>query len=404
MTTGHREPRHDPSRIREHRTDLDLFNDDVLRDPYPVYAELRARASAVFLERHDAWAISRYDDVREALSNWRSFSSAHGVALNDPVNRGQRGTVLASDPPAHRTLRSILSEQLAPRGLQRLRAGLERSAALLVDSLVAQGSFDAVTDLAQVFPLSVVADLVGIPDSVRGCLLPWADATFTVFGPENDRTRRAWAAHAEMVRWCRSVPADALTPGSWGRAIFEAAETGLIDHASAPALLSAYTTAGIDTTVHALSHAVLMFADNPDQWDLVRAGDVDVLDAFDEVLRHDSPVQAFTRVTTTSVDLAEVSLPAGARVVLLFGSGNRDERHYPDPDRFDITRRPGDHLSFGRGIHACAGQGLARMEAAAILSALAQRVRRWHVGPPVRHLNNVLRGLAELPVEHLELA
>ncbi|GAA1908492.1 cytochrome P450 [Streptantibioticus ferralitis] len=386
------------------RTDLDLFSDDVLADPYPVYADLRAQASAIFLERHGAWAIPRYDGVREALSNWRVFSSARGVALNDAMNSAQQGTVLASDPPEHRALRSVLSEQLAPRGLQRLRGDLERSATQLVDALVERDSFDAVTDLAQVFPLAVVADLVGIPDSVRNRLLSWADASFTAFGPLNDRTRKSWEARKEMFRWCRSVRASELAPGSMGRAIFEAADAGIIDHASCAPLLSAYTTAGIDTTVHALSHAVLMFAENPDQWDLVRDGDVDVLDAFDEVLRHDSPVQAFTRVTTTSVDFEDVTVPAGERVVLLFGSGNRDERHYTDPDRFDVTRKPSDHLSFGRGVHSCAGQGLARMEASAVLSALARRVRRWHVGAPVRHVNNVLRGLASLPVEQVELA
>jgi len=269
--------------------------------------------------------------------------------------------------------------------------------------LIEKGSFDAVADLAQVFPLTVVADLVGIPDSVRNRLLSWADASFTAFGPPNERTQQSWPARQQMFRWCRSVTASELTPGSMGRAIFEAADAGLITHESCAPLLSAYTTAGIDTTVHALSHAILMFAEHPDQWDLIRAGDIEILDAFDEVLRHDSPVQAFTRVTTTNVDFPEVTIPAGERVVLLFGSGNRDERHYPNPDRFDITRKPNDHLSFGRGIHSCAGQGLARMEASAILSALAQRIRRWHIGPPVQHINNVLRGLASLPIQRLEL-
>lgn len=384
-------------------TDLDLFSDDVLADPYPVYAELRAQAGAVFLRRHGAWAITRYAGVRDALSDWRTFSSAQGTALNDVMNAALRGTVLAADPPEHRVLRSVLAEPLAPRSLRQRFDRLERYATELVDTLVEQGSFDAVTDLAQVFQLAVVAELIGLPDSVRDRLPSWADASFTAFGPPNDRTLRGGEAVQDMVRWCRSVPAAELAPGSMGRAIFEAADAGVIEHASCGPLLSAYTTAGVDTTIHALSNAMLLFARDPRQWDAVRAGEVTVLDAFDEVLRYDSPVQAFTRVTTTNVAIDDVTIPTGERVVLLYGSANRDERHYPDPDRFDVTRRPGDQLAFGRGNHACSGQGLAGLEASAIVSALARRVRRWHIGTPRRRLNNVLRGLSSLPVERVEL-
>ncbi|HEX4223184.1 MAG TPA: cytochrome P450 [Pseudonocardiaceae bacterium] len=384
-------------------TDLDLFDNDVLADPYPVYAELRARAGAVFLHRHGAWAITRYAGVRDALSDWRTFSSAKGTALNDVMNAALRGTVLAADPPEHRVLRSVLAEPLAPRDLRQRFDRLERYATELVDTLVKRCPFDAVTELAQVFQLAVVAELMGLPDSVRDHLLPWSDASFTAFGPPNERTFRSGEAVREMVLWCRSVPAEDLAPGSMGRAIFEAADAGIIEPASCGPLLSAYTTAGVDTTIHALSNAILLFAGNPTQWDAVRAGDVTVLDAFDEVLRYDSPVQAFTRVTTTDATIDDVPIPAGDRVVLLYGSANRDERHYPDPDRFDVTRKPGDQLAFGWGNHACSGQGLAGLEASAVLSALARRVRRWHVGVPRRHLNNILRGLSRLPVERVEL-
>ncbi|GAA1287782.1 cytochrome P450 [Streptomyces javensis] len=204
-------------------------------------------------------------------------------------------------------------------------------------------------DLARAFPVSVVADLIGIPGSVRDEVAVWADA-------------------------------------------------------SCAPLLSAYTTAGIDTTVNALSNAVLCFAREPEQWDAVRRGGPEgINDAFNEVLRYDSPVQAFTRVVTAEVEVGHVRIREGERIVVLYGSGNRDDRHYSDPDRFDVSRRPGDHLSFGYGVHACAGQGLARMEAEALLSALAARVKRFRIGTPVRHLNNVVRGLESLPVEGVEV-
>jgi cytochrome P450 len=116
------------------------------------------------------------------------------------------------------------------------------------------------------------------------------------------------------------------------------------------------------------------------------------------VLRYDSPVQAFSRVVRTEQRIGEAVIAAGERVVLLYGSGNRDESHYPDADRFDLRRNPVDHLSFGYGVHSCAGQGLARIEATAVLGALLRHARHLEVGTPVRHLNNVIRGLDRLPV------
>lgn len=385
-------------------TAIDLFSDETLDDPYPAYADLRASGSAVYLELHDAWALPRYADIRHALLNWRLFSSAQGVALNDGMNTALRGTVLAADPPLHRTLRGVLSERLAPRRLHLLRDDIDAKAATLVDTLVEKGRFDAVRDLARAFPVSVVADLIGIPTEIRDDLLGWADASFNAFGPSNRRTRQAQTMRAAMVEWLQSITVDDLAPGSMGRAIFEAADSGIIDRASCAPLLSAYTVAGIDTTINALSNAVLLFARHPEQWDAVRSGSPAILtEAFNEVLRYDSPVQAFSRVATADVEVGDVLIPEGQRIVVLYGSGNRDGRHYRAPDRFDISRRPSDHLSFGFGIHSCAGQSLARMEAEAILSALAARVKRIYVGTPVRHLNNVVRGLESLPVEHVEV-
>lgn len=384
------------------RTNLDLFADEVLQDPYPFYAELRAQGPAVYLDRHDAWALTHYQHVRAALRDWESFSSAEGVALNDPMNEVLAGTVLASDPPGHEQLRAVLSEQLAPRALRALGADIAAKADALVDDLVRRRSFDAVTDLARAFPLSVVVDLIGLPDSVRGKLLGWADSTFTVFGPMNERTQNGFPGVGEMFAWLQGISAEDLRPGSMGRAIFDAADRGAIGRESCVPLLSAYTTAGMDTTISAVGNAVFLFARHPDQWDIVRTDPSLIGSAFNEVLRYDAPVQAFTRVTRTDYDADGIRIPAGARVVLLYGSGNRDDRHYPEPDRFDVTRNPVDHLSFGYGIHACAGQGLARLEAHAAFTALVRRVHRIHIGEPIRHLNNVTRGLESLPVTSLD--
>jgi len=160
-----------------------------------------------------------------------------------------------------------------------------------------------------------------------------------------------------------------------------------------------YTHPGIDTVANSLASAIAMFAEHPDQWDLVRDDPSLIPSAYHEVLRLHPPIQYFTRRAATATEIGGVGVPAGSRVLLMFGSANRDERHYPDPDRFDVTRNPTDHLAFGRGVHRCVGATLADVEAHAMLTALARRVRRFEChGAPQWRLNNVLHGLDSLVV------
>jgi cytochrome P450 len=191
---------------------------------------------------------------------------------------------------------------------------------------------------------------------------------------------------------------DRLEPGGWGSQIYEAGERGDIEPEACPGLMLAYAWAGMDTTVNALSAAVWLFARHPDQWALVRDDSSLVASAFNEVLRIEPPVQRFTRLAANPVEVGGVTLPEGARVAVLFGSANRDERHFDDPDRFDVTRNPVDHLSFGRGIHHCVGAGLARLEGHAMIAALAERVERFEIGDATWRRNNALHGLAKLDV------
>lgn len=180
-----------------------------------------------------------------------------------------------------------------------------------------------------------------------------------------------------------------------GRAVYEAADAGWIPAEAAPFVVLAYVAAGMDTTVHALGHAVWLFAENPDQWQALRADPTLVPQALREVVRCESPAQLFGRTARTDVTLGGVDLSAGSRLAVLYDSANRDERKWADADRFDITRANTDHLGFGYG---CAGQALATIEGEAVLNALLHKVSHIHADAPVRHYNNVLRSLASLPV------
>ncbi|MFJ8698432.1 cytochrome P450 [Streptomyces ardesiacus] len=377
--------------------DVDLFADEVVLDPYPVYAELRERGPVVHLPHNDVYALTRYDVIRGALADWESFSSA-SIAFNPMANEALAGTSLASDPPVHTQLRATLAENLSPRALRGLKGSITAKADVLVAELVEKGSFEAIDALARAFPLEVVADLIGFTGEVRATMLRWGQAAMQVLGPTNQRTAENFPVAGELYAWCSQVTADDLAEGSVGRGIFDAEARGAIPPDTAGHIIHQYLGAGVDTTVAAIGNLVALFAHHPDQLALVRESPALVPAAFNEVLRFWAPVHAWGRRVTRDVTIEGSEIPAGAQVAILFGAGNRDPRHYENPDAFLVERNPVDHLSFGYGPHGCAGQGLARLEAHAVIEALSRRVGRLVVGPEVRVPGNTTRSIEELPV------
>ncbi|MGX1541249.1 cytochrome P450 [Streptomyces adustus] len=378
-------------------SDVDLFADDVLLDPHPVHAELRELGPVVHLPKNDVYALTRYDAIRAALGDWESFSSA-SIAFNPAANQALTGTSLASDPPVHTQLRATLTENLSPRALRGLKGRIEAKADSLVAELVEQGSFEAVDALARAFPLEVVADLIGFTGRVRENMLRWGQAAMQVIGPMNQRTAENFPIAGELYAWCSEVGADDLAEGSVGRAIFDAEARGAIPAGTAGHIIHQYLGAGVDTTVAAIGNLVALFAAHPDQLDQVRAEPALIPAAFNESLRYWPPVNVWGRITTRDVEIEGAVVPQGAQIAVLLGAGNRDPRHYDNPDAFLVGRNPVDHLSFGYGPHGCAGQGLARLEAHAVIEALSRHVRRLVVGPEVRVPNNITRSIEELPV------
>ncbi|WP_328502709.1 cytochrome P450 [Streptomyces sp. NBC_00457] len=381
-------------------TAVDLFGPEVAADPYPVYRALRDLAPAVHVPAHDVWALTRYDDVRAASADWQTYSSASGVALLDDFNTPFLGTVLTSDPPRHTELRSVLSEQVSPRGIAKLRRQVAEAVDAIVAEAVTDDAFDGVTDLAQKVPVRLVGDLIGVPPEGRERLLPGADAVFTTFGPAGATLQERMPVFLDYVEWMQAAATrEGLAPGSWGAAILDAVDDGRIEASGAVPLIHAFLVAGLDTTVNALASMLRVFAEQPHIWEVLKSDPALAGPVFEEVLRTESPVQVFSRVTTRSVRHGDVELPAGTRVLLHFAAANRDERHYPDPDRFDVRRNPVDHLAFGYGPHGCAGQALARLEGRCLIESLLSRVDSFVVdGTPVPHDNPVLRGLESLPL------
>jgi hypothetical protein len=390
--------------------DADPFAHDVLEDPLPLHARLRETGPIVYLTRYDVYAFARYEQVHAALTNWQGFESGAGVGLsNFRYEKPWRppSLLLEADPPRHDAPRRVLSGIVGTRALHRLREQWAAAAEDLVEQILAGGTteLDAVPALAQAFPLRVFPDAVGLPPDGRENLLPYGDHAFNAFGPANDLVEKGAHRVAELSTWIGSrCTRDALAPDGFGARIWAAADRGDITAQQAPLMVRSLLTAGVDTTVHGIGAVLHAFATNPQQWRRLREQPHLARVAFDEAVRWESPVQTFFRTATTDVRIGGTVVPEGRKILMFLAAANRDPRHWrtarhPDPDAFDLTRDPSGHVGFGMGIHQCIGQHVARLEAEAVLTALARRVATIEpAGPARRHHNNTLRAFASIPV------
>jgi cytochrome P450 len=377
--------------------DVDLHSEEMLLDPYPTYKRFREAGGVIWLERHKMFAVPRHAELVEMLTRWKTFACGHGVGMNDFVAQVAR-TTLQTDPPEHDKFRKIEGKPLLPNAVKELEPELRELAKRTINELKARDRFDGVTDLAQVLPVGIVADRVGLPEEGRERMLDWAAGGFNSFGMiENERTQQGMQTMREASEYLQSVPGR-LKPGGWADQLMQAEERGELDHQTCIMLIGDYVYPSLDTTIHAISAGLKLFADNPDQWDLLRENRSLLPRAVSEVVRLGTPILWFTRVVSEDYELGNAFLPAGSRVVALYGSANRDERKFPDPERFDITRTSVDQLGFGRGKHACMGMPLARLEMEVMFDEMADAVKRIEVGDGELALNNVLYGYKNLEV------
>jgi cytochrome P450 len=383
--------------------DIDPFAEAFLRDPYPGHAELRNAGPVVTLPRYDVFAMARHAEVSSTLRDWRTFCSSRGVGLSDFAKETPwrpPSLLLEVDPPLHDRTRGVLNPLLVTSTLDRFKQAWAEIARSLVDDLVAKGEFDAVTELAEVFPLRVFPDAVGLTSDGRHQLLAYGSLVFNAFGPRNRLLQEAMAGAEPVLAWisanCRR---GALAPGGFGQGIFDAVDRDELTEEEGERLVRSFLTAGVDTTVNGLAAMMHALATHPEQWRILKSEPDLVRPAFEEVLRWASPVQTFFRTTTRMVEVAGHVIPEGRKVLLFLGAANRDPRKWDQPEAFDVRRRALGHVALGVGIHACVGQLVARLEAEAVLSALLDRVASIELsGPVVPRLNNTLHGYASAPV------
>jgi len=384
--------------------DVDPFSVEFFADPYPAHAALRDLGPVVWLSRYNIIATARYQEVRQALNDHKTFSSARGVGLAD-FNRHGRfrlpSLILEVDPPTHSRSRAALMKALSPAVMRSLRESFVVAAEEMVSVLVAKGEIDGCSELAEAYPLKVFPDAIGMRPDNRHNLLPYGDMVFNSFGPPNELFQAAAKRAQEVFPW---VEAEALRThlkaGGFGMILYQCADAGEITEDEAHKLVRSMLTAGVDTTVNGIGAALFALARYPEQWEKMRADSARLAKAaFEEAVRFESPVQTFFRTTTCATELGGVKLEKGRKILLFLGAANRDPRQWQNPDEYNIERKVLGHVGFGAGIHVCVGQLLARLEGEVVLQALAKHVRRIELaGEPERRFNNTLRGLKRLPL------
>lgn len=384
-------------------TEIDPFGDDFLADPYRYHPMLRALGPLFWIEKYGIYGIARYAPVKAVLEDWQTFVSARGVGLSDFAREDPwrpPSLLLETDPPEHDRTRAIMNKVVSLPSLKAARARWAEAADRLVDSLVAQRRFDAVTDLAEVFPLAVFPDTIGMRQDGRDNLLKYAVLAFNAFGPRNRLFEESLAAALPAMAWvdeaCRR---ENLTPDGWGAAVYGAADEGACSLDEAHRLVRSFLSAGVDTTINGIGNLLNAFIHNPDQWKILRGDPKLIKKAFEEALRWDSTAQTFFRTADKPAVIEGHAIPKGSKVLLFLASANRDPNRWNDAERFDIQRQASGHVGFGFGIHQCLGQMVARLEAEVLLEAMLPRIAEIRPsGPAVRRLNNTLHALSNLPV------
>jgi 4-methoxybenzoate monooxygenase (O-demethylating) len=384
-------------------SDFDPFSSETRRNPYATYERLRAAGPVIRLTKYDISAVPRFAEVKAVLEDHANFSSAGGAGLANYFKQKPwrpPSIVLEADPPLHSRTRAVLARVLSPGVMRGLADDFKAKAVALIEPLVEAGKFDGISDIAEVFPTSVFPDALGINEEGRENFLTYGAMVFAGFGPENDYFRELMAKAATVLPWvtekCRR---QSLRPGSFGAQIYEAVDGGEISEEEGALLVRSLLSAGLDTTISAIGMSLYSLARMPEQWAQLAANPALARAAFDETLRYDSPAPFVFRTTPHETEIAGVPIGRHEKVLLMIASANRDETRWERADRLDITRRVSGHMGFGIGIHGCVGQMVSRLEAEAVLSALASRVARIEIAGDIAFRESTgLRALRSLPL------
>jgi len=371
------------------RVELNPFAHEFHEDPYPTYRWLRDHAPLYRNERFDFWALSRFRDVLDASHDWETYSSAQGTTIEriDGALFGERPMMIFTDPPRHDRLRKLVNRVFTPRRIAELEPFARATVIRLLEPLAARGGGDVVKDLSALLPMEMIFTMLGVPEPDRVGLRRHMDASLDRDRDTGNVPAHALEAMGAMIEyWDRLVaelrvrPNDGLISALLDAEIEtdEGTRTRLTN-GEIVGFCSLLGVAGNETVTKLLANAAVLFSRHPGEYARILADPALIPNAVEEVLRYTSPSQYQGRVTTREVEWHGARVPAGARILLLTGAANRDEREFADPDRFDVQRKVAVALGFGQGIHFCLGASLARLEMRVALEEFGRRFPRFTV-------------------------
>jgi cytochrome P450 len=389
-------------------TDLyyDPYDREIDADPYPIYKRLREEKPLYYNEQYDFYALSRFDDVTRGLVDREIFSSARGSVLEfiKADIEIPSGVLIFEDPPFHTIHRGILSRLFTPKKVSALEPKIREFCRRALDPLVGAKRFDFVADLGAQLPMRTIGMLLGIPEPDQEEARDRAnDSLRTEPGKPMDATKEMGQGDlfADYIDWRLTHPSDDLMTELLFAEFEDENETvRRLTRDEVLLYVSVLSGAGNETTNRLISWIGKVLAEFPDQRRLLVDDRVLIPNAIEELLRFEPPTPHVARYVTRDVSFHDQTVPAGSALLCLSGSANRDDRQFPDPDRFDIERDIGTILTFGRGIHHCLGASLARMEARVALDEVLARFPEWEVDweNARRVPTSTVRGWETLPV------
>jgi cytochrome P450 len=376
----------------------------VIEDPYPYYAWLRDNAPGYRCDKRDIYVLSRYQDVREALADTQAFSSDQGVGYEwRPVPM-----MIACDPPEHTRLRRIVAGRFTPRTLAAWQPRIDEVTSKLLVPLLGAGPVDLVDALAAPLPVQVIAEMMDIPFERRADFKRWSDNTVEALGGAVDLTpEQRQAIELSLVEFAiyfsdviterrpRAEQADDLIS-----LLIRPSEQGeRLSDAEVMSFCVLLLVAGNETTTNLIGNSAYHLMQDPEQWRKLVADPSLDRSLIEESLRYDAPIQGFFRNTKRELEVAGTRIPERSKVMLLYGSANRDPAKFQDPNLYRVDRNPSEHLAFGFGPHTCLGAHLARLEVRTLLQQALQKIKRMRLeADPTRMHNPLLRGMRSLRV------